>query len=87
MMRKKLASLGLAALLLLGLVATSQTVSAKEMSIQEKIAAGKKIAWNRRRGNCLACHVMDSGELPDNTAPALMMMKQLCSFGGLGVQC
>ena len=48
MMRKKLASLGMAALLLLGLVATSQKVSGKEMSIQERIAAGKKIAWNRR---------------------------------------
>ena len=76
MMRKKLASLGMTALLLAGLVATSQTVSAKEMSIQERIAAGKKIAWNRRGGNCLACHVMDNGELPGNTAPALMMMKQ-----------
>jgi hypothetical protein len=55
MLRKKLASLGIMALLLAGLVATSQTVSAKEMSIQERIVAGKKIAWNRRGGNCLAC--------------------------------
>ncbi|MGA0859870.1 MAG: sulfur oxidation c-type cytochrome SoxX, partial [bacterium] len=76
MMRKKLASLGMTALLLAGLVATSQTVSAKEMSIQERIAAGKKIAWNRQKGNCLACHQMDNGDLPGNTAPALMMMKQ-----------
>ena len=88
MMRKKLASLGMTSLLLAGLVATSQTVSAKKMSIQERIAAGKKIAWNRRGGNCLACHVMDNGELPGNTPPTLMMMmKQFCSFGDLGVPC
>ena len=75
-MRKKLVSLGMTALLLVGLAATSQTVSAKEMSIQARITAGKKIAWNRRGGNCLACHVMDNGELLGNTAPALMFMKQ-----------
>ena len=76
MMRKKLASLGMTALLLVGLAATSQAVSAKEMSIQARITAGKKIAWNRRGGNCLACHVTDKGELPGNKAPTLMMMKQ-----------
>ena len=75
-MRNKLASLGMTALLLVRFVVTSQTVSAKEMSIQERIATGKKIAWNRRGVDCLACHVMDNGELPGNTAPALMMMKQ-----------
>ena len=40
MMRKKLASLGMTALLLVGLAATSQTVSAKEMSIQERRSPG-----------------------------------------------
>ena len=44
MMRKKLASLGMTVLLLAGLVATSQTVNAWEMWIQERIASGKKIA-------------------------------------------
>ena len=76
MMRKKFASLGMTALLLAGLVATSQTASTKEISNQERIAAGKKIAWNRRGGNCLACHVMNDWELPGNTAPVLMTMKQ-----------
>ena len=79
MMRKKLAFLGMTALLLIGLAATSQTVSAKEMSIQVRIAAGKKIAWNRRGGNCLACHVMDNGELPGNKAPALRTRRRRAS--------
>ena len=48
-MRKQLVSLGMTALLLVDWV-TSQTVSAKEMSIRERIAAGKKIARNRRGG-------------------------------------
>ena len=44
MKRKKLASLGTTVLLLAGLVATSQTVNAREMWIQERIASSKKIA-------------------------------------------
>ena len=44
MKRKKLASLGTTLLLLAGLVATSQTVNAREMWIQERIASSKKIA-------------------------------------------
>ena len=34
----------------------------------DNIADGKK-------GNCLACHVMDDGELPGLVGPPLMMMK------------
>ncbi len=41
----------------------------------ERIAQGKAIAWNSTKGNCLACHMMDNGDLPGNTAPPLMMMK------------
>lgn len=40
------------------------------------IAEGKKIAWDRKKGNCLACHVMAEGSLPGNAGPALVAMKQ-----------
>lgn len=36
---------------------------------------GKALAFDRNRGNCLACHVMDDGELPGNSGPPLVMMK------------
>jgi sulfur-oxidizing protein SoxX len=39
------------------------------------IAAGKKAAFDRRGGNCLACHMMDDGEAPGNIGPPLVAMK------------
>ena len=36
---------------------------------------GKKIAYNRRKGNCLACHMMGDGTLPGNIGPPLIAMK------------
>jgi sulfur-oxidizing protein SoxX len=36
---------------------------------------GKKIAFDRKKGNCLACHMMADGEAPGNIAPPLVAMK------------
>jgi sulfur-oxidizing protein SoxX len=33
---------------------------------------GKEIAFNRKKGNCLACHVMPGGDLPGNLGPSLV---------------
>ena len=41
----------------------------------DNIADGKEISFDRKKGNCLACHVMDDGELPGLVGPPLMMMK------------
>lgn len=41
----------------------------------DAIAQGKKIAYNRKKGNCLACHVMGDGVSPGNIAPPLVSMK------------
>ena len=38
------------------------------------IAAGKKIAFNRKKGNCLACHIIAGGELAGNIGPPLIVM-------------
>ncbi len=38
-------------------------------------AEGKKIAYNRRKGNCLACHMMGDGTLPGNIGPPLIAMQ------------
>jgi len=37
---------------------------------------GKSIAFNRKEGNCLACHKMDHGEMAGNIGPPLANMKQ-----------
>ncbi len=39
------------------------------------VAEGKEIAFNRRKGNCLACHLMDDGTLPGNIGPPLIAMQ------------
>ncbi len=39
------------------------------------IAQGKKIAFSRSKGNCLACHMIKGGSLPGNIGPALIAMK------------
>lgn len=39
------------------------------------IEAGKKLAFDRKKGNCLACHQIEGGNLPGNIGPALVAMK------------
>ena len=42
----------------------------------DRLAAGKELTMARKKGNCLACHVIDDGELPGNIGPPLMYMQQ-----------
>ena len=39
------------------------------------IEKGKAVANDRKKGNCLACHMMDDGTLPGNIGPPLVSMK------------
>ena len=39
------------------------------------IEQGKKIAFDRKKGNCLACHHIEGGAMPGNIGPALVAMK------------
>ena len=39
------------------------------------IEQGKAVAYDRKKGNCLACHAMDDGTLPGNIGPPLIAMK------------
>jgi L-cysteine S-thiosulfotransferase len=41
----------------------------------DALARGKAIAFDRNKGNCLSCHMMDNGELPGNSAPPLLQMQ------------
>jgi len=38
-------------------------------------AKGKAVAFDRKLGNCLACHAIDDGELAGNIGPPLVSMK------------
>lgn len=37
---------------------------------------GKLLAFERSKGNCLACHVIEGGSLPGNVGPPLFNMQQ-----------
>ena len=39
------------------------------------IQEGKKLAFDRKKGNCLACHMIDDGELAGNSGPPMIAMK------------
>lgn len=41
----------------------------------DAIADGKKVAFDRKKGNCLACHAIAGGSLPGNIGPPLIAMK------------
>jgi sulfur-oxidizing protein SoxX len=45
------------------------------LSYADNIAEGKSLTFDRKKGNCLACHMIDDGELAGNNGPALLAMK------------
>ena len=51
---------------------TPSTASAEGASAVEE---GKTVAFDRKKGNCLACHKMAGGSLEGNIGPALVNMK------------
>jgi sulfur-oxidizing protein SoxX len=64
--------------LALGLSTLAGATTAAEMTITEfngDAAAGKAIAENRGKGNCLACHMIVGAESPGAIGPALIAMQ------------
>lgn len=51
---------------------TPAPAQAEEKSVVEQ---GKQLAFDRKKGNCLSCHVITGGNLPGNIGPALVAMK------------
>lgn len=63
---------GAVSLVLIALAMSTQLANAADDSV---IAEGKKIAFDRLKGNCLACHMIEGGEMPGNIGPPLVAMK------------
>ena len=59
---------GIAAMSVLALAAAHATTD-------DGIAAGKSLAMERSKGNCLACHSIEDGELPGTIGPPLVALK------------
>jgi len=64
------------AALLGGLALTTDAAVAAEKKAKSVVEQGKAIAFNRKKGNCLACHQIAGGTLPGNIGPPLVGMKQ-----------
>ena len=63
----------LASALALGGSALPGTATAEEaVSVVEQ---GKEVAFDRKKGNCLACHVIEGGASPGTIGPPLVEMK------------
>lgn len=58
---------------LLGSMAIAMPVTSH--ADEAMIAAGKKVAYDRKKGNCLACHQIEGGTLMGNIGPPLVSMK------------
>ena len=48
---------------------------ATEAVAASMIEEGREIALDRRKGNCMACHIMAGATLPGNIGPPLVAMK------------
>jgi len=64
-------ALALASLTSGGAMISSSALAGSE----ESIAAGMELSFDRRKGNCLACHQIEGGESPGNIGPPLLAMK------------
>lgn len=57
------------------LMGAGLTVQVAHAATAESIAKGKEVSWNRKTGNCLACHMMPGGVSPGDLGPPLVAMK------------
>jgi L-cysteine S-thiosulfotransferase len=55
--------------------AGAATLLAPGLRAQSAAAAGQALAFDRAKGNCLACHTMKGGDVPSNVGPELSDMK------------
>lgn len=59
-------------LILLGLMVVAPSALAAG---DDRVALGREMAFDRAKGNCLACHRIEDGELPGTLGPPLLAMQ------------
>jgi sulfur-oxidizing protein SoxX len=58
---------------LLGCLGFAPTIASADEAAD--LAKGKELAFDRKKGNCLACHQIEGGTLAGNIGPPLVAMK------------
>ncbi|HAY40742.1 MAG TPA: sulfur oxidation c-type cytochrome SoxX [Gammaproteobacteria bacterium] len=56
-------------------VITLATLFAMPVELVAKEMSGKDLTFDRKLGNCLACHMISGGSQPGNIGPPLIAMK------------
>ena len=69
---RKMIGLSSTTAVLAGHLLISPLAFAADASIVEQ---GKALSFDRKKGNCLACHMIQGGASPGNIAPPLIAMK------------
>jgi len=59
----------ISAIAVVGIIGFSAAVVAEGKS------EGKDLAFNKKKGNCIACHIIAGGDMAGNIAPPLVAMK------------
>jgi sulfur-oxidizing protein SoxX len=59
--------------LMVSLAALGQTLA--DSPPESRLESGKRLTMARDKGNCLACHAIEDGELPGNIGPPLIQMQ------------
>ena len=54
-----------------GMAAGAASAAPSASTLEE----GQSLAFTRKKGNCLACHMIEGGEAPGNIGPPLLQMK------------
>ena len=62
-------------IILLSLTLTATLTLADDAFSDDALKQGKSLTTERRKGNCLACHSIEDGQLPGNLGPPLLAMK------------
>ena len=57
------------------LLGSMTLIPARSASAEDLVAEGKKIAEDRKKGNCFACHAYEGATMPGNIGPPLVAMK------------
>jgi sulfur-oxidizing protein SoxX len=66
---------GLSAATLLALAAAGAQAEMPDLNLDGDVEAGKAVAMDRARGNCVACHLMPGADSPGAIGPALIAMQ------------
>ena len=58
---------------LIGCLGFAPTIASADEAAD--LAKGKELSFDRKKGNCLACHLIEGGSLAGNIGPPLIAMK------------